>query len=226
MKKLKKLLMLMVVTLLLTGCGKQKLELNKEVELTGTVTIKEVTENNETKRVSILNLDEPVIIDGETIHKIELDYNKDIKNNSELTIKGTLKNNANKESDIAYSFAVKDISDILSYINTFSNDEFSMTIPADIIKISTIEKIENGFIVYSTANMKNGGEVFRIVSVTNEEFNTLNKNETSYIEKVTSTKEKSIIIKYPSGDEEIENFEDYEKITNQINIIKNNVRLK
>lgn len=227
MKKFKRIITLLAMTLLLTNCGKEKLELNQEIELTGTVSIKEVTENNETKTVSILNLDEPVIIDGNTIHKIELDYDKDLKNNSELTIKGVLKSNDDSNLDLDYSFVVEDISDILSYVNTFSNDEFSMTIPAELIKISTIEKIDNGFIVYSTSNMKNGGEVFRIVSVTNEEFKTMNKNENNYIEKITSSKERTVIIKYPTTEEySEENFADYEKIASQINIIKNNVRLK
>lgn len=227
MKKFKRIITLLAMTLLLTNCGKEKLELNQEIELTGTVSIKEVTENDETKKVSILNLDEPVIIDGNTIHKIELDYDKDLKNNSELTIKGVLKSNDDSNLDLDYSFVVEDISDILSYVNTFSNDEFSMTIPAELIKISTIEKIDNGFIVYSTANMKNGGEVFRIISVTNEEFKTMNKNENNYIEKITSSKERTVIIKYPTTEEySEENFADYEKIANQINIIKNNVRLK
>lgn len=227
MKKIRRIFTLLAMSMLLTNCGKEKLKLNQEIELTGTVTIKEVTENNETKKVSILNLDEPVVIDGNTIHKIELDYDKDLKNNSELTIKGTLKNNDDSKLDLDYSFVVEDISDILSYINTFSNDEFSMTIPAELIKISTIEKIADGFIVYSTSNLENGGEVFRIISVTNEEFKTLNRNENSYIEKITSTKEKTIIIKYPTTQEySEENFADYEKIASQINIIKNNVRLK
>lgn len=227
MKKFRRILTLLVISLILTNCGKEKLELNKEIELTGTVTIKEITENNETKKISILNLDKPVIIDGNTIHKIELDYDKDIKNNSELTIKGTLKNNEDSKIDLDYSFAVEDISDILSFINTFSNEEFSMTIPAELIKISTINKIDNGFIVYSTSNMNHGGEVFRVISVTNEEFKTLNRNESRYIEKITSNKEKTIIIQYPTTEEySEENFSDYEKIANQINIIKNNVRLK
>jgi hypothetical protein len=102
-----------------------------------------------------------------------------------------------------------------------------MTIPADLIKISTVEKIEDGFIVYSTANMENGGEVFRIISVSNAEFKKLNNNEKSYIEKITSTKEKTVIIQYPTTIEySEESFGDYEKIASQINIIKNNVRLK
>lgn len=227
MKRLKRILSLVAISLLLTNCGKEKLELNKQVTLTGTVTVKEVRKDDTTTKVSILNLDEPVIIDGDTIHKIELDSDKEIRNNSEITITGTLKSNSDSSVDLDYSFEVLDIDDILSYINTFTNSEFSMTIPAEIIKLCTIEQIENGFVVYSTSNMDNGGEVFRIISVTNDEFKVLNKNENKYIEKITSTKEKTIIIQYPNADvEEYTNFKDYETIVKNITTIKDNVRLK
>lgn len=223
MKKFKKIAVLLLITLLLTNCGEKKLELNQEVTLTGKVTVKEVTENDKKTKVSYFELDEPIIIDGEKIYQIELDYDKEIKNNSELSITGTITNNDNS----SLSLTVSDIDDILSYINTFSNEEFSMTIPASLIKISTIKRIDNGFIIYSTSNMSNGGEVFRIISVTNDEFKQLNKNETKYIEKITSTKEKTIIIQYPSTIEYTEeNFTDYETIANSINTIKDNVRFK
>lgn len=227
MKRLKRILSLVAISLLLTNCGKEKLELNKQVTLTGTVTVKEIKKDDTTTKVSILNLDEPVIIDGDTIHKIELDSDKEIKNNSEITITGTLKSNSGSAIDLDYSFEVLDVDDILSYINTFTNEDFSMTIPAEIIKLCTVKQIDNGFVVYSTSNLEMGGEVFRIISVTNEEFKVLNKNENKYIEKITSTKEKTIIIQYPNENvEEYKNFKDYETIVKKITTIKDNVRLK
>lgn len=227
MKRLKRILSLVAISLLLTNCGKEKLELNKQVTLTGTVTVKEIKKDNTTTKVSILNLDEPVIIDGDTIHKIELDSDKEIKNNSEITITGTLKSNSDSAIDLDYSFEVLDVDDILSYINTFTNEDFSMTIPAEIIKLCTVKQIDNGFVVYSTSNLEMGGEVFRIISVTNEEFKVLNKNENKYIEKITSTKEKTIIIQYPNENvEEYKNFKDYETIVKKITTIKDNVRIK
>lgn len=227
MKRLKRILSLVAISLLLTNCGKEKLELNKQVTLTGTVTVKEIKKDDTTTKVSILNLDEPVIIDGDTIHKIELDSDKEIKNNSEITITGTLKSNSDSAIDLDYSFEVLDVDDILSYINTFTNEDFSMTIPAEIIKLCTVKQIDNGFVVYSTSNLEMGGEVFRIISVTNEEFKVLNKNENKYIEKITSTKEKTIIIQYPNENvEEYKNFKDYETIVKKITTIKDNVRLK
>lgn len=227
MKKFRKITTLILISLFLTNCGKEKLQLNELITLSGTVTIKEVVTGDTTTKVTILNLDEPVIINGETVHKIELDYDKGLKNNSELTITGTLQSNPDSPIDLNFSFAVNDIDDILSYVNTFSNKEFSMTIPVDLMKITTIKEIENGFIIYSTANMSTGGEVFRIISITNEEFKTLNRNETKYIEKITSTKENTVIVQYPTTQEYSDkNFKDYETITSKVNIIKDSVRLK
>ena len=184
LKRLKRILSLVAISLLLTNCGKEKLELNQQVTLTGTVTVKEIKKDDTTTKVSILNLDKPVIIDGDTIHKIELDSDKEIKNNSEISITGTLKSNSDSAIDLDYSFEVLDVDDILSYINTFTNEDFSMTIPSEIIKLCTIKQIDNGFIVFSTSNLEMGGEVFRIISVTNEEFKVLKNNEDKYIEKI------------------------------------------
>ena len=227
MKKLKKIITLLAISMLLTNCGKEELKVNQEVTLTGTVTTREITKDNETKKVSILNLDEPIIIDGTSINKIELDYDKGLKENEEITIKGTITSNGDSSIDLDYAFSVSDIDDILSYINTFSNEEFSMTIPPEIIKISTIDRIENGFIISGTDKENNKFEVFRVICVTNSEFKELNKNESSYIEKAISNKEKTVIIKFPNDDITSEdNIETVEKIIDELETIKKNVRLK
>lgn len=227
MKKFKKILLLLGLTILLTNCGKEELELNKEVTLTGTISTSEIITNNETKKVNILNLDEPIIIEGNTIKKIELEYDKGLKDNSEISIKGTLKSNSDSKTDLSYSLDVLDIDDILSYINTFSNEEFSVTIPPEIMKIVAIKKIDNGYIIYNSNDMLDNNEVFRIIAVSNSEFKELTKNESTYIEKAKSDKEKTIVIKYPRN---TEYQEEYLKVTqdiiSQIDTIKNNVRIK
>lgn len=227
MKKFKRILLLLGLTILLTNCGKEELELNKEVTLTGTISTSEIITNNETKKVNILNLDEPIIIEGNTIKKIELEYDKGLKDNSEISIKGTLKSNSDSKTDLSYSLDVLDIDDILSYINTFSNEEFSVTIPPEIMKIVAIKKIDNGYIIYNSNDMLDNNEVFRIIAVSNSEFKELTKNESTYIEKAKSDKEKTIVIKYPRN---TEYQEEYLKVTqdiiSQIDTIKNNVRIK
>lgn len=227
MKKLRRILSLLLMTLLLTNCGDKELNLNEKINLTGTVSTKEITTDEGTKKVTVLNLEEPIVIDGESIHKIELDYDKTLKENEEITITGTLKDNETSNNELSYVFEVIDIDDILSYVNTFSNEEFSMTIPPKLIKVSTIKRIDNGFIVYSTPNMSNGGEVFRTYYVTNDEFKKINKNEDKYIEKITSNKEITVVIEYPTTDQfTTEHFEEYEEIINNINTIKDNIKIK
>ena len=126
-----------------------------------------------------------------------------------------------------YLFSITDIDNLLSIVNTYSNDTFSITIQKDLIKISTVTKIENGFFIYSSNNMNNGGEVFRIIAVTNKEFQDLRKNNNITIEKVVSNKENTIIIIYPTTDEYSEEYQDdYEKIVNSVEEIKQNVKLK
>ncbi len=227
MKKFKRILALMVITLLLTNCGKEELKINQEVTLTGTVTTREITKDNVTKKVSILNLEEPIIIDGTSIHKIELDFDKALKENEEITIKGTITNNGDSSLNLDYAFSVSDIDDILSYINTFHSKDFSMTIPPELIKMSVIENIDNGFIIYGTDTNKNKFEVFRVICITNAEFKELNRSESAYIEKATSNKQKTVIVKFPTDDGAYEgNYDVVETIMDELSTIKKNIRLK
>ena len=74
--------------------------------------------------------------------------------------------------------------------------------------------------------MDNGGEVFRIVSVSNKRFQELQNNSNAYIEKIASNQSNTVIIIYPTTNEySEENYEEYETIGNSIESIKNNVRL-
>lgn len=227
MKKFKKLVAFVIFSLILTGCQENKFKLNEEVTLKGKITNSEITQNDETHKVSILNLDEPIIIDGTKIKKIEIDYDKDLKENSEITITGTIKSNSDSDIDLAYSFSVSDVDDILSYINTYSNDDFQMTIPTSIIKICSIERIDHGFIIYSSSEKTKNNEVFRIISLSNEEYNEIKDENNRSIDKVRSNKEKTVIIRY-NNDMEIsdDNMDNFDKVIKSIDNIKNTVKLK
>lgn len=228
MKKLKKIIILGITALFLTNCTNKETQLNKEITLKGTITNREIIKDSETKKISILNLEQPIIIDGTEIKKIELDYDKSLKNNSEITIKGILKNNKNSSIGTEYVFSVSEIDDILSYVNTFSTEDFSMTLPPEIIKISIVEKIENGFVL-SVTSEETGitTEVFKIVCISNEEFKNLNQSQTAYIEKAASNKEKTVIINYSTNiEEDKDTINKIEKINSEIYNIKRNVRLK
>lgn len=219
-KTIKKITILTII-ILLTSCTKNEYKVSDEVNITGTVENNRTYENGEYVIKSILKLEKPIIVDGKQVSQVEIDYDKNIKDNSKVTLSGIL----NDATSTSFGIEVKDVAEEDSLVNTFSNDTFSMTIPSSLIKISTVEKINNGFIVYSTSNMDNGGEVFRIVSVSNKRFQELQNNQSAYIEKITSNKEVTIIIMYPTGTQYNEkNYEEYEKIGNELETIKNNVR--
>ena len=227
MKKIRNFIAFLLILILLTSCGKsEKIKLNDKTTLKGTITTSEITKDNETKKISILNLDKPIIIDGTSINKIELEYDKDLKDNTETSITGTIKNNEEGNANIKYSIEVDDIENALSYINTFSNDKFSITIPANLMKIVTDKKIDDGFIIYSSKNMEYGGEACRFIAMKSQDFKNLTKDNSNY-EKVKSDKDLTIIIKYPTDNEYADQyFDEYEQIMDSIISIKNSVRIK
>lgn len=228
MKKIKKLAMLFISILLLTGCGNNKYKVEEEVTLNGTIKNKQVIVDGQIKEISVLELEEPITIGDKKFHQIELISDKKLKDQSEVSIKGVIKD-GNKASvlDLDYLFDVNDIDNVLSYVNTFSNEYFSLTIPSSLMKLCTVTEIDNGFIVYSTNNMDVGGEVFRVLSVTSKEFRELQNDDSVLIEKISSDKEKTIIIEYPKTTEYKDEYADeYESIVNQINTIKNNIKIK
>lgn len=221
MKKFKRIITLLLMTLILTNCGKEKLSLNEEVTLTGRISHQEITGNNAMKMISVLTLDEPVIIDGDLVSKIELEYDKDLKTDQDITITGTIKDNGNSTYD--YLFSASSINDILSYVNTFSNNDFSITIPVDIIKDVIVDKIDNGFKV-SIEHKDKKYEVFRAISVTKSEYNELKSN--SEVELAKSKDDKRVVLVY--SEEEIpEAYADVlENIDKSIPKIKGNIRIK
>ncbi|MGN1338215.1 MAG: hypothetical protein ACI4WW_07050 [Candidatus Coprovivens sp.] len=223
MRKVKKIYILLVLILFITACSNKEYKVSDEVNITGTISNNETIKDGEYIKKSILNLDKPIVVNGKSVSQIEIDYDKDLKDNSKVTISGTISNS----DTTSYGIEVKDVDQEEAYVNTFNNEFFSITIPSSLIKICTIKKIDNGFIVYSTSNMNNGGEVFRIISVTNKKFQELQSNESSYIEKIKSNQKNTIIIMYPTTTEYNDNnFEEYETIANSINEIKNNVTIK
>ena len=158
---------------------------------------------------------------------INIRVDKELKENSEVSITGKITTDGKKYLSEEYIFNMEDIKDPTTYVNTFTHPDFSMTIPASIIKKCTIKEIENGFIVYSTANLNSGGEVFRVISITNQEFKKLSKDNNVNMEKVDSNKTNTIIIQYPLTNEYSEEFkDDYEEICDAINTIKENIRIK
>lgn len=223
MKKFKRIITLILITMIITNCGKEKLSLNEEVTLKGKITHQEVTENNSTKKISIFTLDEPIIIDGDLVRKIELDYDKDLKTDTDITITGVIKDNSG--STYNYLFSAKNIDDILSYINTFHNEMFSMTIPTNIIKDVIVSKIEKGYAVYLDDN-GNKIEIFQVITVTKSEYEDLKKNDDLELEIAHSKGDKKAIIAYSKEKVPEELLDKLEKINKEMPTIKGNIRLK
>ncbi len=226
MKNLKKIIYLCLMTIILTGCLANELELNKKVDLKGIIETNEITKDNQTYKVSILHLEEPIIIEGNKINQIAIDYNKLLQNDIETTISGEIITNENPNLDLQYSIKVNNIDNILSYINTFTNKDFSVTIPLDIIKICNISNIENGFTISLADQNDDLVELFRIISVSNNEFKEIRENESLKIEKITSNKEKTIILLYSKEDYKNSSYENYNQIISNINKIKDTVVIK
>lgn len=226
MKNLKKIIYLCLMTIILTGCLANELELNKKVDLKGIIETNEITKDNQTYKVSILHLEEPIIIEGNKINQIAIDYNKLLQNDIETTISGEIITNENPNLDLQYSIKVNNIDNILSYINTFTNKDFSVTIPLDIIKICNISNIENGFTISLADQNDDLVELFRIISVSNNEFKEIRENESLKIEKITSNKEKTIILLYSKEDYKNSSYENYNQIISDIDKIKDTVVIK
>lgn len=226
MKKYHKIILLFIMSFLLTGCFSEKYNLNEETTLKGIVHTNEIIKDNQSYMISILELDNPIIIEGTKINKIAIDYDKTLRDDTEVTIDGTITDNDNQNLDLTYSIKVNDIDNILSYINTFSNDTFSVTIPTEIIKICDIKSIDNGFSISKKDKNQKSVTLFNIIAVSNEEFNNLRENESISIEKVTSNKEKTIIVLYSTEEYENDDYTEYNKIISNIDKIKDTVVMK
>lgn len=228
MKKIKSFGIIILMILLLSACNKkEKIKINEEVLLTGTIQVKEIIKEGQKAKVTYLELEHAITIEDKTISKIELETEQDLKENTKATIKGKIEDSGNLSIlDLDYIFSVTDIDNIFSYVNTFSNKDFSFSIPSQIIKQCTVQEFDNGFTIYSKSNMDAGGEVLSIKSVTMEEYKTL-QNSNQYIEKVKSDQKKIIIVTYPTTNEYKEEYKkEYEQIGNQIGTIKNSITIK
>lgn len=220
MKKINHILFIIGLIMLCGACGSKikNYKVNEEIKIEGTISTKVI----EDEKVNVLNLENPIKINGETYEKIELEYDKNLKDNSKVTIRGNI-----DEDSSNFVLKVKDVDDIFSFINTFTSDNFKMTIPPELIKKVTIKEIENGFAIYSTKNLSSGGEVFKVYTVSRKVFNELSNNSTENIEKLDSNKEIVVIISYPRTTEYSEEYKDeYFEICNNLKTIKNSIKLK
>jgi hypothetical protein len=219
MKRVKVLVVLTFIFVILVGCGKaEKYEVDKATTLRGKIVINTIKKDDKTEQVSILELEKAITIDGVITDKIEIDYDKDLKNNTETTVSGTIKKNAGK-TDLKYSISIDSIDNILSYINTFSNDIFSISIPAKLMKSVSVRPINDGFIIVTSNNR----EAFRVLALDNEEYKNLSKDDISY-DVVKSNKKYTIVFMFAISDDEVTKEE--QELFTELNNIKRSITLK
>ncbi len=104
--KIRRLAILVFLLMLLVGCSNK---LDKEVTLTGEIITREIMVNSEGHKVSILDLDEPLVIQGIAVNSVKLSDNKDIENNTKVVVQGILEENKDEDLDIRYEVNVKNI---------------------------------------------------------------------------------------------------------------------
>jgi len=218
MKKVGILIIFTLFALVLVGCNKgEKYEINQPTTLKGKITINPIRVNGETKQVSILELDKSIYIDGVITDKIEIDYDKSLKNNTETTITGTIKKNEGS-TDLKFSIAVDSIDNILSYINKFSNDVFSVAIPAKLMKTTIVQEIKDGFAI----TVANSNSMYRLLALPTDEYKNFSSSDVQF-EKVKANKNYVVILIYP---EEEDDSLDMKALEKEISSIKGSVKLK
>lgn len=104
--KVRRLAILVFLLMLMVGCSNK---LDKEVTLTGEIITREIMVNSEGHKVSILDLDEPLVIQGIAVNSVKLSDNKDIENNTKVVVQGILEENKDEDLDIRYEVNVKNI---------------------------------------------------------------------------------------------------------------------
>lgn len=221
MKKLRVITFLLLIVLVLAGCDKvEKYEVDKTTTLKGKIIINTIKDGEETKNVSILELEKAISIDGVITDKIEIEYDKSLKNNSETTITGILKANEGS-TDLKYSIAVDSVDNILSYINNFGNDVFSLAIPPKLMKSITVKEINNGFIIYSSKSE----EAFKIIAITADEYKELSKNDFK-MEVARNNKQYYVVVIYPVEENNSEPTREEQQLYEEIDTIKSSIKLK
>ena len=99
---MKKIYLLIIISLLLFGCEKE-FKTNDTITIKGTVNTEEIIDNGTYHKITILELQEPIIIEGTKIDKLELDTSDELNGEVELT--GTLINDS--ISGLSYSLKTK-----------------------------------------------------------------------------------------------------------------------
>ena len=122
---------------------------------------------------------------------------------------------------LKYAIQVDSVDNILSYINNFSNDIFSLAIPPKLMKIVTVKEMNDGFIIYS----ENSEEAFKIIAVTPDDYKELTKNDL-HMEVARNNKNYYVVIIYPNDDDSKEPSKAEQELYKEIDNIKGSIKIK
>jgi len=101
---MKKVLIIVITSLLLFGCEKNTFKTNDTITIKGMINTEEIIDNGKYLKINVLTLDEPIIIEGTEINKIELNT-EEILDNEEVEVTGILEDTST--SGLSYSLKVK-----------------------------------------------------------------------------------------------------------------------
>ncbi len=99
---MKRIFITIMISFLLFGCN-QNNKLNQEITIKGTIDTKDIIEDGNYHQIQIMSLDEPIIIEGTEISKIEITSDKQITENE---VTGILSEDT--ISDLSYSIKIKE----------------------------------------------------------------------------------------------------------------------
>ena len=110
MNKINKIIILLLLLTLLPACHKlDNSRDNNIITLTGFIKTHEIFKDGQSYQVSILNLNQPIIINGTSIKTVSINSNQELTDNSQITLNGILQSNDNPILNTSYSFTVLDI---------------------------------------------------------------------------------------------------------------------
>ena len=110
MRNIKKIIVLLLLTFIVTSCNiKEKIIEDNEITLKGSIKTRELIKDGEHHSISILNLDNPITIDGTSINALLINSLSTIDDNPRVTLTGTLKENTDSFIDLKYTLLVTNI---------------------------------------------------------------------------------------------------------------------
>lgn len=106
--KILRIITFIFILLLISSCGNKELD-TKELTLSGNVITHELIQDGVKHEISVLNLNNPIIIDGIMVNAIELNYEESLEDEGNVTITGKVEENTSSDYGLKYILDVSSI---------------------------------------------------------------------------------------------------------------------